>query len=89
VNELRPPVSPYTPPRRLTPTQYRLVALIYSRDLLEYRAIARESGLGRRTVKMHIEQIARLLPGDGNPLLRVALYAERLIESWPMDRAAS
>lgn len=89
MNDLsRPPITPYTPPRRLTPTQFRIVATMYSGNLLEYRAIARVTGLGRRTVKMHIEHIANLLPGSGNPLLRVALYAERLIESWPLDRTA-
>ena len=85
----RPPITPYTPPRRLTPAQYRVVAVMYRDDLLEYDDIARATGLGRRTVKHYVEQIAQLLPGDGNPLLRVALYAERLIESWPIDRSVA
>lgn len=81
----RPSLTPFTPPRRLTVAQFRIVAVMYSKDLLEYDAIAVATGMRRRTVKMHIEQLARLLPGDGtNPLLRVALYAERLIESWTM-----
>lgn len=82
---VRPELTPYTPPRRLTPAQFRIVAVMYREDLLDYAAIGVAVGVSWRTVKMHIEQIARLLPGDGNPLLRVALYAERLIESWPLD----
>ena len=56
------------------------MAVIYNADVLTYRAIAQATGLGRRTVRMHVEQIARLIPGDGNPLIRVALYAQRLTE---------
>jgi DNA-binding CsgD family transcriptional regulator len=85
----RPAINAYVPPRRLTAAQFRIVAVIYRDDLLDYRAIAKATGIGRRTVKHYVEQIALLLPGDGNPLLRVALYAERLIESWPIDRMAS
>jgi len=81
----RPPLTPFTPPRRLTVAQFRIVAVMYAKDLLEYDEIANATGMRRRTVKMHVEQLARLLPGDGTkPLIRVALYAERLIESWPM-----
>lgn len=52
---------------------------MYERDLLDYDLIAAAVACAPRTVKMHVEQIARLLPGNGNPLLRVALYAERLL----------
>jgi hypothetical protein len=69
--------------RSLTPAQSRIVAAIYVYDLLEYDAIAAAVGSSPRTVKMHIEQIGTLIPGRGNPLLRVALYAERLLTLSP------
>lgn len=89
MNELaRPEITTYAPPRELTPAQFRIIAIMYRFDLVDYDAIAERAGTSAHTVKMHTQQIARLLPGTGNPLLRVALYAERLIESWPIDRGA-
>ena len=57
----------------------RAEVILMLADGASFTAIAAAVGCGRRTVKMHIHQLGRLLPGNGNPLLRVALYAERLL----------
>ena len=69
--------------RQLTPAQRRIVVVMLEHDLVDYDMLAAAVGCRPRTVKMHVEQIARLLPGNGTPLLRVALYAERLLTLSP------
>jgi hypothetical protein len=65
--------------RPLTPAQRLIVSAMYERDLVDYDLLAAAIGRSPRTVKMHVEQIALVLPGKGNPLKRVALYAERML----------
>jgi DNA-binding CsgD family transcriptional regulator len=72
-------VTQKQPARRLTPMQIRIVGVMCHDSRVSYRSIAAATGIGVRTVRMHVEQLARLLPGNGNPLSRVALYAERLL----------
>jgi hypothetical protein len=65
--------------RRLTPGQFRVVALLY-RDEMDYERIATHLGIRSRTVKMHIECVSRDLPGHGPPAWKVLRYAEELLE---------
>ncbi len=65
--------------RRLTPAQFRVVALLYH-DELDYRLIGERLGLSIRTVKAHVEHVSQSLPGHGPPAWKVLRYAEELIE---------
>jgi DNA-directed RNA polymerase specialized sigma24 family protein len=65
--------------RRLTPGQFRVIALLWHEEL-DYERIAARLGIGVRTVRMHIEYVARDLPGQGPPAWRVLRYAEDLLE---------
>jgi DNA-directed RNA polymerase specialized sigma24 family protein len=65
--------------RRLTPGQFRVIALLWH-DQMDYDHIANRLGISVRTVRMHIEYVARDLPGQGPPAWRVLRYAEDLLE---------
>lgn len=65
--------------RRLTRSQFAVVALLY-RDELDYPEAARRLNVRIRTIRMHVEYVARDLPGRGPPAWKVLRYAERLLE---------
>jgi DNA-directed RNA polymerase specialized sigma24 family protein len=65
--------------RQLTRQQFRVVALLYH-DGCDYKHAAARLGIKVRTVRMHVEYVARDLPGQGPPTWRVLRHAERLLE---------
>ncbi len=65
--------------RRMTPGQFRVVALLWH-DHLDYAGIAAKLNIRPRTVKAHVECVARDLPGDGPPAWRVLRHAEDLLD---------
>jgi FixJ family two-component response regulator len=67
------------PLKRLTPAQFRVVALLFH-DALDYARIAQQLSIRVRTVKMHVECVARELPGHGPPAWKVLRHAEALLE---------
>lgn len=75
----RPPINTFTPPRKLTPRQFRVVALLYHEEM-SYEGIAREMGISVRTVQMHVERAALFLPGHGPSVWKVLRWAEDLLE---------
>lgn len=62
---------------QLTPRQRRVVELLA--DGQSYSKIARTLGIKERTVRMHVENIAIKLGGDGSPLRRVLKHAGKLL----------
>lgn len=66
-----------TSPSRLTRRQREIVALIA--EGMTYSQIAVRLGIKRRTVRMHVELIARELPGSEWPLYRVIRHLGRLM----------
>lgn len=77
MTHLRPP---WEPPRKLTPAQFRVVALLFHDDC-DYAMVAARLSISPRTVKQHIESVALWLPGHGYPAWKVLRYAERLLEA--------
>ena len=67
------------PLRRLTPAQFRVVAVLWHDDATDYAYVAAKVGLSPRTVRKHVEDVAMYLPGGGPPAWKVFRYAERLI----------
>jgi hypothetical protein len=65
--------------RRLTPAQFRVIALFW-RDELDYAGIAGILHISIRTVRKHIEDVGQHLPGSGPSSWRVLRYAEDLLE---------
>lgn len=65
--------------RRMTPGQFRVVALLWH-EQMDYPLIASRLGITSRTVKMHIECVSRDLPGHGPPAWKVLRHAEELLE---------
>lgn len=63
---------------RLTKRQREIVALLA--EGMTYAEIGVRLGIKRRTVRMHVETIARDLPGSGWPLYRVIRNIGRLME---------
>lgn len=74
----RPPA--WTPARKLTPAQFRVVALLFHEEC-DYAGVASRLSISVRTVKQHVESVARWLPGNGFPAWKVLRYAERLLEA--------
>ncbi len=72
--------------RRLTPGQFRVVALLWH-DQLDYAGIAERLGISVRTVRMHVEYAARDLPGKGPPAWKLLRYADELLELGFSDEA--
>ena len=56
-----------------------MIALLWC-EQLDYPMIAARLGIRIRTVRMHIEYVARDLPGYGPPAWKVLRHAERLLE---------
>jgi len=75
----RIPLTTFTPARRLTRQQFRVVALLYHNEL-SYPLIARELGISVRTVRAHIASAANWLPGHGDPAWKVLRYADKLLD---------
>jgi len=65
--------------RRLTRRQRDVVVLLYAEEL-DYEGIAARLGITVRTVKMHVEQIATWLDGDGPASWKILRHAEELLE---------
>lgn len=65
--------------RRMTPGQFRVVALLWH-EQMDYPLIAERLGITSRTVKMHVETISRNLPGHGPPAWKVLRHAGALLE---------
>lgn len=84
----RRPAPAFTPPRRLTPKQFRVVALLYHEEM-GYEGIAREMGISVRTVQMHVERAALFLPGHGPSVWKVLRWAEELLEMGCSDEEAA
>jgi FixJ family two-component response regulator len=85
----------FVPPRRLTPAQWQVVALMWHEEL-NYDGVANRLGITVRTVKMHVENvaIAMRLPGHGPSSWKVLRYAEVMLEmghanAEPTDTAAA
>lgn len=70
---------PRTKLRRMTPAQFRVIALLWH-DAMAYRSIARRLNLSVRTVRKHVEDVGAFLPGEGPSVWRVLRYAEDLLE---------
>jgi DNA-binding CsgD family transcriptional regulator len=87
MNDTRQRLTTFTPPRRLTKQQFRVVALIY-RDELNYEQVAKEMGISVRTVQAHIERAAMFLPGHGPSVWKVLRWSEELLEMGFSDEAA-
>jgi FixJ family two-component response regulator len=62
---------------RLTTRQREIVILLHMGK--GYREVAGALGITRRTVRIHVQTIARRLDGDDPPLRRVLRHAERLL----------
>lgn len=62
----------------LTRRQREVVALIA--EGLTYRQIGARLGIQDRTVRMHVEYIARTLSGRGPPLYRVIAHIAELLD---------
>jgi FixJ family two-component response regulator len=77
--------APFTPARRLTPTQWKVIALMWHEEL-NYDGVAQRLGISVRTVKMHVENAACFLPGYGPSSWRVLRHAETLLEAGHSDR---
>jgi hypothetical protein len=67
------------PLRRLTPAQFRVVAVLWHEDTTDYAYIGAKLDLSPRTVRKHVEDAADWLPGGGPPVWKVFRYAERLL----------
>ena len=65
---------------RLTPAQFRVVALLWH-DELDYEAVAARLDISVRTVRMHVESVANGLPGLGPPSWKVLRHAALLLEA--------
>jgi FixJ family two-component response regulator len=85
----------FAPPRRLTPAQWQVVALMWH-DELNYTGVAERLNISVRTVKMHVENVAASmrLPGHGPSSWKVLRYAEAMLEmghsnSAPTDEVAA
>lgn len=76
--------APFTPTRRLTPTQWNVVALMWHEEL-NYDGVAARLGITVRTVKMHVENAAFWLPGYGPSSWKVLRHAEVLLEMGHAD----
>lgn len=63
----------------LTPRQRRVVELLA--DGLSCPQVARKLGIALPTVRAHVQNIARGLPGDLPALRRVKLAAQKLLEA--------
>lgn len=75
----RPALTTFTPPRRLTRQQFRVVALLYH-NAMSYPMIARELGISIRTVRGHVAGAALWLPGHGDPAWKVLRWADTLLD---------
>ena len=62
---------------RLTARQRQVVVLLA--EGLDYQQISRKLGITSRTVRMHVESVARSVPGRGPPLWRVLSNLDRLV----------
>ncbi len=71
--------KPWTPVRRLTRQQFKVVALLFHEGC-DYPMIADRLSISVRTVKQHVERVADWLPGNGFPAWKVLRFAERLLE---------
>jgi sigma-70-like protein len=71
----------------MTPAQAAVVRLL-SREELDYARIAERLSITVGTVQMHVEYVARWLPGHGPPAWRVLRHAEELLALTEADTAA-
>jgi DNA-binding CsgD family transcriptional regulator len=71
-----------SPKRTLSPRQRDVVALLVAgHTQLE---IIRKLGFSRGTLRFHVRQVAKRIPGPGSPMRRVLLYARDLLDGHPV-----
>jgi DNA-binding NarL/FixJ family response regulator len=73
----RPDRSTFTPARRLTGQQRRVLVLLIGG--VGYKRIAQHMGISERTVRLHVHRAAQGLPGEGSPRTKLLLWAEALL----------